>query len=289
MNDQSCTLTNRTFPPLEPTVFLNTMPTAFLLDLDGTLFTSDGIIPGAVETIETLRARGVPFRLLTNTTMRSRAQLLAHVRDLGFSVTADELFTPSVAAAALLADRGCRTVAPFVPEAAMHDLSNLEFVGGVTDVMPGRIPDAVVMGDLGDRWDAKLLNAAFRYVLDGALFVALQKGRYWLAPGGPLLDAGAYVTAVEYGTRQEAIVCGKPEAPFFEAALESLYADGVARDDPSSIVMIGDDIWNDVYGAQQVGIQGWLVRTGKFNEKVLRVGDVEPDRVIDSIAEIRHG
>ena len=50
--------------------------------------------------------------------------------------------------------------------------------------------------------------------------------------------------------------------------------------------MIGDDMWNDVYGAQQVGIEGWLVKTGKYSEPALQRSDVTPDRVIESVADI---
>ena len=76
----------------------------------------------------------------------------------------------------------------------------------------------MVIGDLGAQWTPALLNEAFRYVLDGALLVALQKDRYWLGTTGLELDAGPYVTALEYATGKEAIVCGKPNAAFYLAA-----------------------------------------------------------------------
>ncbi len=264
----------------------NLYPRAFLFDLDGTLYTSHGVIPGAPEVLATLRNEGVPFRLLTNTTMRSRAELLDHIGSMGLDVMEDELFTPSVAASAILDVYECESVAPFVAEQAMNDLGDREFVGGVSgNQFMGR-PDAVVMGDVGEQWNATLLNEALRYVLDGAVLIALQKGRYWLSSDGPRLDVGPFVAAIEYATKEEAIVCGKPEAPFFNAALDSLFSDGVAREGDEPIVMVGDDMVNDVYGAQKVGIEGWLVKTGKFSEPTLQQSDVTPDRVIESVADI---
>ena len=50
--------------------------------------------------------------------------------------------------------------------------------------------------------------------------------------------------------------------------------------------MVGDDIWADVAGAQRAGLQGWLVRTGKFRQDVLAKSGVKPDRVLGSVAEI---
>jgi ribonucleotide monophosphatase NagD (HAD superfamily) len=48
--------------------------------------------------------------------------------------------------------------------------------------------------------------------------------------------------------------------------------------------MIGDDIVNDVLGAQAAGMSGVLVRTGKYMESDLQKG--EPDHVIGSIGDL---
>jgi ribonucleotide monophosphatase NagD (HAD superfamily) len=50
--------------------------------------------------------------------------------------------------------------------------------------------------------------------------------------------------------------------------------------------MVGDDLWSDVGGAQGAGLQGWLVRTGKFRPEVLEMAGVVPDRVLESVAEL---
>jgi ribonucleotide monophosphatase NagD (HAD superfamily) len=50
--------------------------------------------------------------------------------------------------------------------------------------------------------------------------------------------------------------------------------------------MIGDDLWSDVEGAQRAGLQGWLVRTGKYRETALRESAILPDRILESVAEL---
>ena len=47
-------------------------PVAYLLDLDGTLYAGGEAVPGAVAALSRLRSSRVPFRLVTNTTSRSR-------------------------------------------------------------------------------------------------------------------------------------------------------------------------------------------------------------------------
>jgi ribonucleotide monophosphatase NagD (HAD superfamily) len=48
--------------------------------------------------------------------------------------------------------------------------------------------------------------------------------------------------------------------------------------------MVGDDLVNDVLGAQALGITGVLVRTGKFREKDLETGT--PDLILGSIGDL---
>jgi ribonucleotide monophosphatase NagD (HAD superfamily) len=114
--------------------------------------------------------------------------------------------------------------------------------------------------------------------MDGAALVAMHRNRFWRTSGGWQLDGGAYVAALEAAAGVEAAVCGKPAAAAFIAALEQI---DVA---PSRAVMLGDDVENDIVGAQAAGLAGALVRTGKFRESDLAAGD--PDVVLGSIAEL---
>ena len=139
----------------------------------------------------------------------------------------------------------------------------------------------MILGDLGEGWTYGLLQEAFEHVMGGASIIALSRDRYWQRGGRLALDAGPYVAALEYATGSAATVAGKPSPAFYEAALRSL---GVT--DPGQAAMVGDDLWSDVQGAQRAGLQGWLVRTGKFREETLRGAGITPDRVLSSAAEL---
>ena len=144
----------------------------------------------------------------------------------------------------------------------------------------GDSADAVIVGDLGDRWDYEVLNRAFRRLMDGAALIALQKNRYWETAKGLSLDAGPFVSALEYATGLEAEVMGKPSAAFFELALGEL---GVSADHAA---MVGDDVEADVAGAMDAGLAGILVTTGKYREDLVRESGIEPTAVADSIADV---
>ena len=255
---------------------------ACLLDLDGTLYADGAAIPGAIDTVARLRDRRIPFRCVSNTSSRSRRLIAERLRHYGFDIGMDEIVTSVLAGAALLAQAGRRRVAPFVDPAAFEDLAGVELAGGTApEATDCRVPDAVVIGDLGERWTYALMQEAFHYLRAGAALVALSRDRYWRHDGRLVLDAGAFVAGLEYAAGVPAALAGKPSATFFRAALAEL-----GPVEPGAVAMIGDDVWSDVDGARRAGLQGWLVRTGKFEPTVLARSGITPDRVVDSIADV---
>jgi HAD superfamily hydrolase (TIGR01458 family) len=247
---------------------------AILLDIDGVLYVGDEPISGAVAALAQLRELDVGLRLVTNTTSRSRRQIVEHLRELGFEIDTHEVLTPAALAVRHCRERGHRAVRLLVGEALREDLADLPDEGH------GGSVDAVVLGDLGDGFTANVLNDAFRLLMDGAELVALQHNRYWRRADGLVLDVGAYAAALEYAAHSEAFVVGKPARSFFAAALADLQAE------PQAAVMVGDDVEADVGGAIAAGLRGVLVRTGKYREETLQASDVTPSEIVDSIANL---
>lgn len=256
-------------------------PQAYLLDLDGTLYSGDGAIAGAPEALARLQKRQIPYRLVTNTTSRSRAMLVQRLQDFGFDVSPEEVFTATLAGAEVARAAGYRWVAPFVPAAALSDLKDLDLCGGTSGRVASQTPEAVVVGDLGEQWTYALLQEAFEHLMSGAALIALSRDRYWLKSGRLALDAGPFVAGLEFAAGKTAVVAGKPGPAFYAAALRSLGLDA-----STSAAMVGDDLWSDVQGAQRAGLQGWLVRTGKYRESALRESGIQPDRILDSVAAL---
>jgi HAD superfamily hydrolase (TIGR01458 family) len=243
-----------------------------LLDLSGVVYVQDDAVPGAVDALRELRGNDIPIRLVTNTTMRPRRSILERLERLGIEADPSELITPATLAARRCAEAGYASVSLVVLDELREDLAGLE--EGDASV------DAVIIGDLGEGWDYGILNRAFRRLMDGAELIALQKNRYWETSDGLSLDAGPFVSALEYATGREAEVVGKPSPAFFELAVGEL---GVSADHAA---MVGDDVEADIGGAIDAGLAGILVRTGKYREDLVRASGIEPTATVGSIADL---
>lgn len=249
-------------------------PRGVLLDIDGVLTVSWEAVPGAVETIAWLRRAPLPFRLITNTTTHTRRDLAATLRAAGFDVRPHEIVTAVVATASYLqAHHPGAGVFVLSDGDAGEDLEGI----ALTDLDEA---DVVVLGGAGEDFTYAAMNRIFRRLTEGATLVGMHRNLYWRTSEGWRLDGGAYIVGLEEATGRAAAICGKPAAAFFEEALRLL-------DVPADrAVMVGDDLVNDVLGAQAAGVTGALVRTGKFLPGDLERGDGEPDHVLDSIADL---
>jgi ribonucleotide monophosphatase NagD (HAD superfamily) len=131
------------------------------------LHVGDEPIEGAVGALAELRRLSSGVRLVTNTTSKSRRQIVEQLRGLGFEVGEREVLTPAALAVRHCRERGYRTVRLLVGEALREDLEELD------EAAEDAAVDAIVLGDLGEGFDARVLNEAFRLLMDGAELVAL--------------------------------------------------------------------------------------------------------------------
>ncbi len=248
-----------------------------LLDLDGTLYVGDQVIPGAPHALEQLRAQGYLLRFLTNTTTRSQAQLLHQLRAMGFTLTDDELISAPAAARLELRELQRQQaeplrVWPVVAESIAPDFA--EFT------LDEEQPDVIVLGDIGEAWNLDLINRLFNAMHRGARLIALHKNRFWQTADGLKADIGLFVAGLEYVTGQTASIMGKPAPAFFQRVLDSVGAS------PAQSLLVGDDIDSDVGGAQAMGICGVLVKTGKYRQAYADQSAIRPDGLLDSLAAL---
>lgn len=244
----------------------------FLIDLDGTVLEAGKLIPGVPEALAWLRGQGLPYRFVTNTTSKPREAIIEKLRDAGLTVAPQELFTAPIVGRDYLLSHGLTRCYPVIKTSLTVDLTGVELVE--------ETPQAVLVGDIGEELTYDKLNRAFRFLLDGAAFIALAQNRYFRGADGLCLDVGSIVAALEYASNRSSTLVGKPAAAFFATAGKSL---GVPLE---TIAVIGDDLESDALGGKNAGGFGLLVRTGKFRPDQLEQASAQPDAVLDSLAAL---
>ncbi len=268
----------------------------FLLDLDGVLVLRGEPIAGAAESLARLDERRVPYLVLTNTSIVSRATLSADIAHAGIRVPPERIVS-AVSGTADYTRRRFRDRRLYVLTSAdgVREFGGQRLVGHEEAAAAARAGNgghdpiaAVIVGDAGEEFTLANLQTAFRLVRAGARFVAMHRNRWWYTPDGETLDAGPFVVALEYATQTKATLVGKPSAAFFRVALRRLRELAGSDGDlaAAEVMMAGDDVWADVLAAQRVGMRGGLVLTGRHGAPELaRAAAARSRRLPDVVAE----
>jgi HAD superfamily hydrolase (TIGR01458 family) len=243
----------------------------FLFDLDGVFIQSGKTLPGAKETITSLRDLNIPFRFLTNTTTKNRRTLQTSLADIGLPCSEEEIFSAGFSGVQTIRKMGSPPCCFYITENLKTDYSEFKENRDA--------PKVIIIGDYED-WTFNLLDQAFKHVMNGAEIIALHMGKYYKVDMGLRLDAGGFVAALEFATGKKAQIVGKPNKEFFQCALDHL------RLRSEDVVMLGDDLINDVKGAQDIGIPGILVKTGKYHKGMVESSGINPDGFLHSIADL---
>lgn len=226
----------------------------FLLDAFGVLNVGDTAIPGAVQRLRSLRARGKRLAVLTNAASYTRAQLLAKYHRLGFDFTADEVVASRDVALARL-----ETIAPGATWAA------IAAKGDSFADSPARLVDAVADPAALRNADGVLFLSTARWTpaLQAALVAALKQRPRPLvianpdlvAPreGGLTLEPGLFGHDLLDRVQVRTHWFGKP---FPEAFAEGIARTGLAA---ARLAMVGDTLHTDVLGGAAAGCRSVLV------------------------------
>ena len=240
--------------------------------MDGTL--TDGVggpaLAGAAAAMGRLRA-ALPVRLVTNTTSVPHAALARHLIGLKLLDVPGSLWTPVSVARRALPERGHDAGILLVEEAARGDYSWFrEDPSG----------PAVVLATEAHGHRVAELQPAFRRLLDGAALYALQRNRYFRKGAELVTDIGPLAAFLAYASGREATTLGKPSPLLYDAVAAEA---GVPR---AEIVMVGDDAEFDVAASVALGMEGVLVKTGKYRPGDEKGVQPKPTAVLESVGDL---
>lgn len=255
-----------------------------IVDLDGTVYRGDSLLPGAREGIETLRAAGIDVLFLSNKAIYRTDHYVSLLSKLGVAVEPTGVINSGAIAASYLAREHLDRTWYVVGESPLvAELEDAEV--GVGDAESA---DALLVS-MDRTFDYETLNDALG-VLEGGddsdedagvPFLATNADRTCPVEGGEIPDAGGMIGAIEGTTgRKLDLVLGKPSPIAVGVASERL---GVA---PAECLVIGDRLETDILMGQQAGMTTALVLTGVTDEDEIANGPTRPDFVLDSLADV---
>ncbi len=249
----------------------------YALDLDGTVYLGEALLPGAARTVGELRRAGKPVVFLSNNPLRSREEYAAKLTRLGIPTTADEVVNSSHVLVRHLLATAPGTRLFVIGEASVRqELSQAGFP--LTDD-PREID--IVVACFDRTFDYRKLQIAFDAIRAGARFIATNRDAYCPTPEGGLPDCGAVIAAIEActGHRVEEVV-GKPSAIMGRVLSERL------RVPPIDSLIVGDRLETDMAMGRASGMATAVVLTGVTTREAALAADPQPDFILERIDQI---
>jgi HAD superfamily hydrolase (TIGR01457 family) len=249
----------------------------YIFDLDGTIYLSERLLPGARETVERLREAGRPVVFLSNKPLESRESYAAKLTRLGIPTPAEDVINSTRA---------------LVHYLKMHHPEARLFVIGEENLRDELRADGlhlteaieaidIVVASFDRTLDYAKLNTAHQALVRGARFYATNADPTCPVEGGALPDAGGVIAFLETTTGREIeLVAGKPSEHILQAALDRL---GVPR---RRALMTGDRLATDIYMGATLGMDTALVLTGVTTREDLEQSEIEPTYILPSVADI---
>ncbi len=249
---------------------------AAVLDLDGTVYLGDVLVPGADTAVETLREAVGPVRFLTNKAIDRRRDYSEKLCRFGIDAHRSDVVNSGWVTAQYVSEQCPDAVAFVIGEPPLVDEFHDAGVETTTDASGDLV---VVSMDRGFDYDD--LDVALR-TLDGEVpFLATHPDRTCPTESGAIPDAAGMIGAVEGVTgRTVDEVLGKPSSRMVQIALDEVGAD------PAECLMVGDRIETDILMGERAGMTTVLVLSGVTDRETIPDADAAPDYVLDSLADI---
>ena len=254
----------------------------FIFDLDGTVYRSDTLIPGADEMIKLLRESGRKVVFLSNKPIQTREDYASKLTRLGIPTQPDEVINSTFVMVNYLKKNA--------PHARLFVVGEIPFIeelrkaGFKITEEPKEIDYVIVAFDR--TFDYQKLNIAYQAIKLGAHFVATNPDRTCPVEGGEIPDCAGMIAAIEAVTEKKVeVVVGKPSPIMIQTALDVL---GLK---PEDCILIGDRLETDIKMGKESGIATGIVLTGVTDEKTLKeskTSPIQPDFIFQSIADVNN-
>lgn len=248
-----------------------------ILDLDGTVYRSDSPVPGAPEAVARLRERGRRVLFCSNNPTKTPPEYAERLAGMGIEAEPEMILPASTVTRDFL-----RATYPDEPTFLVGAESLRSYLAAAGQPLVDDPRRATVFVA---SWDEGFDYGTMRAALDGidaeTAFIGTDPDRTIPTEDGFVPGSGAIIGAIARTVgREPDRVLGKPSEETGEDALERL---GVP---PAECLVVGDRLDTDLAMGARLGMTTALVLTGVSERGDVEHAAVEPDYVLDSVAEV---
>ncbi|MBD5560272.1 MAG: HAD-IIA family hydrolase [Clostridia bacterium] len=251
----------------------------YVLDMDGTINLGDTPIEGAHELIEELRRRGIPFYFFTNNSSRSPQAYVERLHALGFTgVGREQIMTSGDVMIDYLQRHHPDPLVYLAGTPALREQFEQAGIRLADETCSSA--DFAVLG-FDTTFSFAKADTLCRLVSSGVPFLATNIDRVCPLEGGAFLpDCGSMAAMIEHATGVSPQFIGKPFPETSEYILRH------ASSAPERTAVVGDRIYTDIMTAVNGGLVGIAVLSGEIGWEDIEQGQVTPDYVLESVADI---
>lgn len=246
---------------------------AYLIDLDGTMYRGNQVIDEAPPFIEWLKGKGIPFLFLTNNSSMTPEQVSEKLNRMGIPADVSHVFTTSMATAEYISSKGKgKKVYPIGEKGLLSALEETGYLYEEED------PDYVVVG-IDRQFSYEKMAKASLAIQKGAIFLSTNSDRAVPTEKGLVPGNGALTAAIAAASGTQPLFIGKPEALFVELALKKLNVEA------KEVLLVGDNLHTDIAAGANASVDTLLVYTGITQPNDLREGGIQPTFSVQHLKE----
>lgn len=246
----------------------------YLLDMDGTFYLGNELLPGAREFLCWLQSSGKEYLFLSNNSSKARKQYAEKLKTLGVDVPEEHIFSSSEATALYLSQ--------LHPEARLYVVGTPALEQELASHGLQLVQDDPQIAVLG--FDTTLTYAKIwklcNLVRSGLPYIATHPDINCPTEDGYMPDIGSMISMVAASTgRQPDLIVGKPNHTIVEMLVQRT---GIPT---AQMAMVGDRLYTDIaMGA--AGLKTILVLSGETSPTDLPASPFQPDFIVANLADL---
>lgn len=251
-------------------------PKLALIDMDGTVYSGNTAIEDSDKGLNFLREKGIETLFLTNYAGQKRKAYSDKLEKMGFEASSKDVVTSGWLTAEYIAENFPGSKVFVLGEKGLKEElrdKNIDVAESCED------SDILVASNKSDL-SYRDLKEVLQGLGDSTKLFGTNPDETIPGEEGQIPGAGTIINAVETMTGKEAEIIGKPSKNAVETVTE---IKGVS---PGNCLMIGDRLNTDILMGNKNGMETVLVLSGVTDREEVKTSNIEPDHVIDSLADI---